>query len=204
MKILLVTGQLAQDTVRSYAEQSSQETQTVALKIAVAAFLTPKRIAEDLKSRNLSGFDVIVTPGLVRGDTALVTEATGVPCFKGPRYAADLPTVLDMISKVQLSTTTPACDLLREKLAEKALREIQNTEAQREELLKKPGSMRIGNVAVGTEFPMRVLAEIVDAAQMDKEAIQATAKRFAAVGADFIDVGMVAGESQPQKAATDR
>lgn len=201
MKILLVTGQLAQDTVRSYAEQSSQETQTVALKIAVAAFLTPKRIAEDLKSRNLSGFDVIVTPGLVRGDTALVTEATGVPCFKGPRYAADLPTVLDMISKVQLSTTTPACDLLREKLAEKALQEIQNTEAQREELLKKPGSMRIGNVAVGTEFPMRVLAEIVDAAQMDKEAIQATAKRFAAVGADFIDVGMVAGESQPQKAA---
>jgi dihydropteroate synthase-like protein len=47
---------------------------------------------------------------------------------------------------------------------------------------------------------MRVLAEIVDAALMDKETIQQTAKHFVAVGADIIDVGMVAGESQPEKA----
>ena len=35
---------------------------------------------------------------------------------------------------------------------------------------------------------------------MDKEEIQRTAKRFVEVGADMIDVGMVAGESQPEKA----
>jgi dihydropteroate synthase-like protein len=201
MKILLVTGQLAQDTVKNYATQSSHETETVALKIAVAAFLTPKRITEELKNRDLSGFDLIVVPGLVRGDTKLIAEATGIAAVKGPRYAADLPTVLDMIGAVQLSTTTPACDLLHEKLVEKALLEIQKTELQREELLKKPSSMLIGDVAVGPEFPMRVLAEIVDAAQMDKETIQATAKRFVSAGADFIDVGMVAGESQPEKAS---
>jgi dihydropteroate synthase-like protein len=91
----------------------------------------------------------------------------------------------------------PACDLLREKLAQKALQEIQKAEANREELLKKPGSMLIGSLAVGKEFPMRVLAEIVDAALMDKETIQQTAKRFVAAGADIVDVGMVAGESQP-------
>lgn len=200
MKILLVTGQSAQDTVKCYAKQSSQETETVALKIAVAAFLTPKRIAEELQSRDLSGFDLIMVPGLVRGDAKLISEATGIAAVKGPRYAADLPTVLDLIGEVQLSTTVPACDLLHEKLAEKALLEIEKTEARREELLKKPGNMLIGDVAVGPEFPMRVLGEIVDAAQMDKETIQVTAKRFVSAGADFIDVGMVAGESQPEKA----
>ena len=201
MKVLLVTGQLAQEIVEGYAKQSTVETEVAALKIAVAAFLTPQTIIEGLKGRDLACFNMILTPGLVRGDTSAVTQTTGVPTFKGPRYAADLPTVLDMLCEVQLSTTTPADDLLREKLVEKALAEIQKTEAQRETLLKKPGNILVGSVAVGKDFPMRVLAEIVDAALMDKETIQQTAKRFTEAGADFIDVGMVAGESQPKKAA---
>ncbi len=186
--------------VRGYAKESGIETETVALKLAVAAFLTPQTIAAELKNLKLKNFNMILVPGLVRGDTAEITRALGIPAFKGPRYAADLPTVLDSLCEVQLSTTVPACELMRAKLTEKALQEIQKTEAQREELLKKPGSMLIGKVAVGKDFPMRVLAEIVDAALMDKEIIQQTAKRFAGAGADFIDVGMVAGESQPNKA----
>ncbi len=200
MKVLLVTGQLAQDIVKGYAKESHVETQTLAVKIAVAAFLTPQTIVEQLKNTKLTGFNMILTPGLVRGDTSLVSQATGIPTFKGPRYAADLPTVLDSLCEIQLSTTVPADDLLREKLQQQALKEIEKTEKNRAELLKKPGSMLIGGLAVGKDFPMRVLAEIVDAALMDKETIQQTAKRFAAAGADIIDVGMVAGESQPQKA----
>ncbi|MCL5878059.1 MAG: dihydropteroate synthase-like protein [Candidatus Bathyarchaeota archaeon] len=200
MKVLLVTGQLAQDIVRGYAKESSVETETVALKLAVAAFLTPQAIINELKNVKLAGFNMILVPGLVRGDTTEITKATEVPAFKGPRYSADLPTILDMLSDVELSTTVPACDLLREKLVEKALQEIQKTESQKEELLKKPGSMLVGDVAVGVAFPMRVLAEIVDAAFMDKDTVQQTAKRFVNVGADIIDVGMVAGESQPEKA----
>ncbi len=200
MRVLLVTGQLAQDMVRGYAKESGVETETVALKLAVAAFLTPQTIVDGLKDKKLADFNMILVPGMVRGDTAAIAKVTGIPAFKGPRYAADLPTVLGMLCEVELSTIVSADELLREKFAEKALAEIQKTEAQREELLKKPGSMLIGNVAVGKDFPMRVLAEIVDAALMDKETIQATAKRFVEVGADFIDVGMVAGESQPEKA----
>jgi dihydropteroate synthase-like protein len=200
MKVLLVTGQLAQDIVRCYAKESRVETETVALKLAVAAFLTPKAIISELQNKNLSDFNMILVPGLVLGDVAEIKKATGVPAFKGPRYAADLPTILDMIGDVELSTTLPACDLLREKLLEKALLEIRKTEEQKAELLKKPGNMLVGDVAIGVDFPMRVLAEIVDAPFMDKEAVQQTAKRFVSVGADIIDVGMVAGESQPEKA----
>ncbi len=201
MKALLVTGQLARDAVVDYAKQSMVETEVVALKLAVAAFLTPQTIIDALKSKNLTGFNVVLTPGLLRGDTSAITLATGVPAFKGPRYAADLPTVLDMLCEVELSTTVPADDLLREKLAQNALSEIEKVEAQRDVLLRQTGNMLVADVAVGRDFPLRVLAEIVDAALMDKIAIQETARRFAEAGADFIDVGMVAGESQPQKAA---
>jgi dihydropteroate synthase-like protein len=200
VKVLLVTGQLAQDIVEGYAKRSDVETQIVALKIAVAAFLTPQTIADQLKNMKLSSFNTILVPGLVRGDTSAISKATGVPAFKGPRYAADLPTVLDSICEVQLSTTVPADDLLREKLQQQAMQEIEKTEKNRAELLKKPSSMLIGDLAVGKDFPMRVLAEIVDAALMDKDEIQRTAKRFVAVGAHIIDVGMIAGESHPEKA----
>ena len=59
MKALLVTGQLAQDIVAQYAKESTLETKIIALKIAVAAFLTPKTIVEQLKNANLSDFNVI-------------------------------------------------------------------------------------------------------------------------------------------------
>ncbi len=200
MKVLLITGQLAQDIVKCSAKESSEKTETLVLKIAVAAFLTPQTIVEQLKKTKLTDFNVILVPGLVRGDTSLISKATGIPTYKGPRYAADLPTILDSLCEVQLSTTIPADDLLREKLQQQAFQEIEKTEKNRDELLHKPGSMLIGNLVIGKEFPMRVLAEIVDAALMDKEAIQQTAKRFVEAGADIIDVGMVAGESQPEKA----
>ena len=199
-KVLLITGALVEDTVKRYAKESSVATETVALKIPVAALLTPETIAKDLKDVDIKGFDMILVPGLVRGNTSIITKALGVQTFKGPRYAADLPTVLDSLGEVELSTVVPACDLLREKLQKKALQEIKKAEQNREELLKKPGSMLIGNLAVGRDFPMRVLAEIVDAPLMDKDAIQRLAKRFVEAGADIIDVGMVAGESRPSDA----
>lgn len=199
LKVLLITGELAEDAVRRYAKESSIETEALALKMAVAALLTPQTIANALKTMKLEGFNMILVPGLVRGDTTVIAKATGVAAFKGPRYAADLPTVLDSLCEIQLSTTVPTDDLLREKLQQKAMQEIEKAEANREELLKKPGSILIGTLAVGKDFPMRVLAEIVDAALMDKKTIQQTAKRFVQAGTDIIDVGMVAGESQPEK-----
>ncbi|MGA2387109.1 MAG: dihydropteroate synthase-like protein [Candidatus Bathyarchaeia archaeon] len=200
MKVLLVTSQLAKETVERCAKESAVNAEVIALNVAVAAFLTPQTIIDALKKFRVKGYDLILTPGLVNGDTSEIAEAVGTPTFKGPRYAADLPTVLDSIGQIKLSTTVPACDLIREKLQKKALKEIERTERNREALLKKPGSMLIGNLAVGKDFPMRVLAEIVDAASMDEAAVQRLAKHFVAVGADIVDVGMNAGSSRPSDA----
>ena len=200
MKVLLITGLLAEKTVKSYAKESSVETEVLALKVPVAALLTSVNIAEVLKKTDVQDFEVILVPGLIRGDTSIIADSIGVPTFKGPRYAADLPVVLDAIGHVQLSTVTPACDLLREELQQKALRELDAVEKNRDVLLKNPGNMLIGELAIGKDFPMRVMAEIVDAALMPSDEIQRLAKHYVKMGADIIDVGMVAGESKPSDA----
>ena len=199
-KVLLVTGTLAKNIVEMHASESKVATKTFALETSIAAFLTPEMIARSLKDIDLEGFDMILVPGLIRGDTSIITKTLNIPAFKGPRYAADLPTVLDSLEKIKLSAVIPACDLLRKELQQKALHELEKAEQNREVLLTKPGSILIGGLAVGQEFPIRILAEIVDAPLMDDHTIQATAKRFVQNGANIVDVGMIAGESRPSDA----
>ncbi len=200
MKVLLVTGLLAEEIVKGYIKESPIDAEVLALKVPVAAFLTPEIIADALKEQKINRYDMIFVPGLIRGDTALISKAVGISAFKGPRYAADLPVVLDSIGEVEFSTVVPACDLLGEKLRQKALQELEKVEKARDDLLKKPGNMLIKNLAVGKDFPMRVMAEIVDAALMETEEVQRLAKQFVQQGADIIDIGMVAGESRPADA----
>ena len=54
MKVLLITGVLAEDAVRRYAKESNAETEVLSLKVPVAAFLTPEIIVEALKKLSLS------------------------------------------------------------------------------------------------------------------------------------------------------
>jgi dihydropteroate synthase-like protein len=105
--------------------------------------------------------------------------------------------LLDALGEVELSTVEPACDLMAEKVKAKALEELKKAEADREELLKKPSSLLIGNLAVGEVFPMRVLSEIVDAPHLETAEIQRLAKHYVETGADIIDLGMLAWQSRP-------
>lgn len=197
MKVLLITGLLAKDMVTYYAQKSNVETEVLALKVPVAALLTTKYIAKEIEKLNLRNFDMILVPGLIRGDTSVIEDATGIPTFKGPRYAADLPTVLESLDQVKLSKVIPACDLLKDELQRKALQEIYLVEKKRDALLKNPGNMLIGELAVGRDFPMRVMAEIIDVPLLSDDEIQEMARRYVKLGAEIIDVGMVAGESRP-------
>ncbi len=202
MKILLVTGRLAEPIVKRYASESRLKAEVIVLPFAVAALMTSRYIATNLKSRGVKGFDIVVVPGLVKGDVSNISGEVGISTFKGPRYAADLPSVLNLLSedKIKLSTTIPACDLIREQLSRNALESIHEVEANRDELLKQPGNMKIGNLAVGRDFPARVLAEIVDAPKMLDKEIRNRAIYYAESGADIIDIGMIAGHSHPNDA----
>lgn len=200
MRVLLITGFLAREMVERYARMSNVEAEVLALEVPVAAFLTPERIAREVERLDLRGYDMILVPGLVRGDVSIVEKFAKIPTFKGPRYAADLPSILNFLGKVKLSKTLPACELLKGELQHKALEKIRSADKNRNALLTKTGNMLIGNLAVGRDFPMRVMAEIVDASQLSNEEIKATAQRYLRLGAEIISVGMSVGESKPKDA----
>ncbi len=83
MKALLITGTLAENTVKQYAKQSSTPTEVIALNVPVAAFLTPKIISEALKKVPLKDVDIILTPGQMLGDTKTITAPSRFPPLRG-------------------------------------------------------------------------------------------------------------------------
>ncbi len=206
LKVLLVTGKLAEPLIR----QILDETQTqhtfdlLVLPLAVAAFLHPKYVASQIHLRgSLEEYNLILLPGMVSGDTELVKKSVGIPTFKGTRYAADLPLLLDNLFDVEsrLSTTQPADIVLADQLEKKARQDL----AKGEKGPKKPfpkSYMEIGKgnstVLIGPRMPMRVIAEITDAPLRSKDELLQLAQYFVKSGAHILDIGMVAGAPDPE------
>lgn len=201
MKILIVTGNLAFPLVEKIAEESDKEIIVHIADTQIAAFLTPKMIIKELKTfykDELDNIDIILTPGLMRKATDEIAEALNTPTFKGSTDAADLGMVLNLIEKLDLSTFKPADKLIEEEKRKQALQfieDFENNHQKKEELLKKSNNILVGNLAVGCDFPMRVLAEIANAPILTKEELINKAEYFLASGADMIDIGMIAGEN---------
>ncbi len=208
MKILLVTGKLAEPLIQRIIDemQSLHTFDLLVLPVAVAAFLHPKYVSSQIKLRGpLKKYDLILLPGMVSGDTALVTESTGIPTFKGTRHAADLPFLLEKLFdvKLQLSTTQSADLVLTEQLRKKAERDLAKAESPAKKPIPK-GTLKIGkgskSLLIGSWLPMRIMAEITDTPLKSEEEIIREAKYFIASGAHIIDIGMVAGSPDPDVA----
>jgi dihydropteroate synthase-like protein len=200
VRILIITGQLAKQSVEKHAFESSNEIEVLALPVSVAALLTPSQIAQEIQKRNIMGFDLILVPGLVKGNLSIIEEISTIPTFKGPKYAADLSLVLEHVNDVTLSKSVPACKLFTKELKQKALKTLERVEKNRCILLKKPGNLLIGNVTIGKAFPMRVMAEILDAPFLSDRALLERAEYYKESGAQIIDIGMIQGESRPKDA----
>ncbi|HEY0196644.1 MAG TPA: dihydropteroate synthase-like protein [Methanobacterium sp.] len=205
MKILVLTGKLASKMVKKISSESKHQVETLIINVPIAAFLTPKRIIQELKKLDLeylTSFEVILTPGLIRKDVTPVKEKTGISTYKGPKDAADLPVVLEMIEKLELSPEIPADKLIEDELKKRALKFIENFENDDKsvkKLLKKPENILVGNLPVGEDFPMRVLAEMANAPLLTEEQLLKRARYYVENGAHMIDIGMIAGESLEEK-----
>lgn len=201
MKILIVTAKLASPLVKKVTTQKEHDVHILTINTPIAAFLTPRRIVaelEGLQEIEVESLDMIITPGLIRKDVAYVQEATGIPTFKGSTDAADLGVVLEMLDEIDLSSKKPADKLIEDELRKRALNYIQDFEedtANIKKLLKKPENIRVGNLPVGEDFPMRVLAEIANAPLLSPEKLLKRAEYFVKSGADLVDLGMLAGEN---------
>lgn len=199
MKILIITAKLASKTVINVSARSNHEVKIHIVDTPIAAFLGPKRILKEIENINIDSFDMIITPGLIRQDVSIIYEKTGIPTFKGSTDAADLDIVLEMADKLELSHIKPADKLIEEELKKRALKFIEDFERntqKREELLEKPENILVGNLPVGEDFPMRVLAEIANAPLLNEQELVERAQYFVKNGAQMIDIGMIAGESR--------
>ncbi|BBL61813.1 dihydropteroate synthase [Methanobrevibacter arboriphilus] len=207
MTILIVTGNLAYSSVEKVASESDREVIVHLADSQIAAFLTPRMIIKELKNNyeeelNNGSIDLIITPGLMRKSTDEISESLNIPTFKGPTDGADIGMVLDLIDDLKLSTSKPADKLIEEEKRKKAIKLINEFESDiqnRKKLLEKPNNILVGNLTVGEDFPMRILAEIANAPILTKEELIRKCEYFLINGADMIDIGMVAGEDFSDK-----
>ncbi|ENN95658.1 dihydropteroate synthase-like protein [Methanocaldococcus villosus KIN24-T80] len=168
--------------------------------ISVAAFLTPNLIIKEIKNlekkynKKLNQiYDFVLVTGLIRHDLKKVEEETGIACYKSTREAADIPLLIENLDKIKLSTKDYADLQLIDIIKERAEKEIEAVE--KEEF----NHIKIGNLKVGDDYPIRVLGEIVHAPWLKKEELEKKVMYYVECGADMIDLGMVSNENNKDK-----
>jgi dihydropteroate synthase-like protein len=197
-KVLLVTGELAEKLVRKYAVESASPTEVKVLPISVASFMTSELLIDKLGSADLSEFSMIMVPGLARADLVKVESELKLPVFKGPKYAADIPLVLDALKRIKLSKEKPACELLSSEIKSSIKKQLKMVEEAAKRMPLEPYNFLVGrgkaSIAAGRDFPTRIIAEIADAPLLSNDELIGIAERYLQSGAEIIDIGMVAGK----------
>ncbi|RLI03023.1 dihydropteroate synthase-like protein [Candidatus Bathyarchaeota archaeon] len=196
MSILIVTGKLAEKTIKGLVSDLEKDVDVLALPVTVASFITAKYAAHQLIKHDLSSYDMLIMPGSISGDLSLIEDAIGIPVYRGPIHAADLPLILS--ENIQLSKIQPANELIKSKLEEKALATIAESEEQWREILTKQGGLLIGDLPISQGLPMRVMGEIVNAPTLSLDEVSKRALYFESQGANIIDIGMLASNPKPK------
>ena len=97
MKVLVVTGRLAEKIVKKSVGDLAD---VYVCDIDVAAFITPKM----LEGLNLSDYDLVLVPGLTKGNNwKKLEEKKGVKIRLGPIHAYDLKYVLKYVESIEFS-----------------------------------------------------------------------------------------------------
>ncbi|MBU2560022.1 dihydropteroate synthase-like protein [archaeon] len=193
MKILLITGRSKEKEVRKIAKRFACDVHVA--PVEVASLLTPDMIARGVKE----GHKMIIVPGLVKVDLKRIEKEAGVAAFKGPRDIADLALLLENIDSIKLSKDVPADGQLAQFKREMARDEIErvNSAGYAKKMKGKPGNISIGGLAVGHDFPIRVVSEIVDVGGKPLDLVRRIAKYYVESGTDVIDLGF--NEENPEK-----
>jgi dihydropteroate synthase-like protein len=197
MKILIITGKQAYQKVKD-AVKKYDFIDVHRANISIAAFLTPNMVIKEIKllenEKNIKLseiYDYVLITGLVRHDLKKVEEETGVKCYKSTREASDIPLLIDNLKDIKLSTKNYADDQIIKFVKQRADEEIKK--AEQKPLISSRG-IKIGNLKVGDDYPMRVLGEIVHVPWLSDRELEDRIIYYLDSGADMIDLGMVSNE----------
>jgi len=178
MNVLIVTGKLAQNTAKRSANDKAD---VLVLDIEVAAFTTPALLRRFLPEKK---YDLILIPGMSSGDFSGLEKELGIAIRLGPKHAVDLGFVLSFAGSFEFSTKIPACELLIERKRSTAIDKVIELEN------KAVSPLTSGSVKIGGNSRMKVMAEIVDAGNLEKKDLARKIIYFVESGADIIDLGM--------------
>lgn len=185
--ILVITGKLAVDTVRTSVRDRAD---VLVLDIEIAAFVTPALLRRFIPQKK---YDLILVPGLASGDFSRLENELGIPIRLGPKHAVDLGFVLNFADSFDFSPKIPACELLTEKKRSSALEIVNELE------LRSSSPFSVRNINIGGNSRMKVMAEVVDAANMDMKELGDRIIYFQDSGADIIDLG-ISLDTTPERA----
>ncbi len=186
MKILVVTGRLAENAVR---RSVGDDAEVLVLAIEVAAFVTPALLRRFLPPKK---YDMILVPGLVPGDFSSIEKEIHTPIRLGPKHTVDLGFVLSFVNDTDFSAKVPACELLREKRKGSAIEKILELEN------KSMAPISIKDVKLAGNSRMKVMAEVVDAGHLPHHELTNRIQYFVRQGADIIDLGLSIDTSEEE------
>ncbi len=206
MKVLIVTGTKAKNIVEGHVKGvwRGVDVEVTALPVQVAALITPQYAAQKLGEMKPCGFDLVLLPGMVRGDVGEVAKSVGIPAFKGPKHSVNLPQLLENLGSFTLSTVKPACELYRDLVRHRVYEELNIV--KKAALTLEAGGVGFtighGKAKMWTHegYSPLLVAEVVDASQLPDDAIAEKAAYYAKCGADVIDLGMEAGGGHAEDA----
>jgi dihydropteroate synthase-like protein len=175
MRILLPTGEATEQLVKDAAEGMDAD---VVVTGPVASFLTPDQLRTLLQRDR---YDLVIVSGMSTASFLEVENETGVPIFRGPRHAADLPLILPFLDEIELSRSVPADDFLVARRHREALCTLTEREGAAE------CDFMIRGLKIGGTSRMKVLAEIMDAHHQKN--LYSQVQQFFLQGADIVDLG---------------
>jgi dihydropteroate synthase-like protein len=178
MNILIVTGKLAENTVRTSVKDKAD---VLVLDIEVAAFTTPALLKHFFPGKK---YDLILIPGMSGNDFSGLEKEFNIPIKLGPKHAIDIGFVLPFAGNFDFSTKIPACELLIEKKHSNAIDKV----IELENIAVSPLTLK--SVKIGGNSRMKVMAEIVDAGNLEKNDLIRKIIYFVENGADIIDLGI--------------
>ncbi|NVM56068.1 MAG: dihydropteroate synthase-like protein, partial [Candidatus Helarchaeota archaeon] len=189
MSILILTGVMAYEILEEYITPFANSVKLMKLPISIAAFITPQFVINQLKKIDFSPYKSIIVPGLMQGSTQSIEDVFNIPTFKGPRYASDIPLILE--ENLQLSKTIPADKLL----LNRGFEEYDKIISKITETTPPHPFIRVKSYRIGIDYPPYILAEIVDAPKLSLQKIISKSQYFLKNGAHMIDIGAMVGQN---------
>ncbi len=201
-KILLVTGKRAEDDVRKYSRDSDIETEIVVLPVPIASFINLDILTNYLSKEDLEEVSTVIIPGMAELNLKNAREELDTEVIRGPKFAADIPIILENFEELDLSKEDPADEFLENSATERVEKLISEAR-EGYEGNSDPNNFEIGegpnSVLAGKDFPPRVVAEVVDAPCLSDEEFLKTCRHYIESGAEILDIGMTAEEDNSQE-----